>query len=188
MKRLSPAKRNQLILVVVITLTLISAVYFFLISPQNIENNRLKRQTSDQLADLDKYKKLISQAETTSNQLVAVSQELNHAEQDIATGDVYAWTYDTLRRFKANYHLNIPTIGQPSVSDVDLIPNFPYRQVRLSLNGSGYYHDLGKFVADFENDFPHMRLVNLTMQSDNDTTPEVLTFQMDVVALIKPNS
>jgi Tfp pilus assembly protein PilO len=190
MKRLSPAKRNQLIIVLLITAALIGAVYFLLISPQNDENHKLIKQAEDRQADLDKYKKIISEAQTTSNQLASVSLQLNNAERDIATGDAYAWIYDTLRRFKANYHVDIPTIGQPAISDVDLVPNFPYKQVRISLNGSAYYHDLGKFIADFENNFPHIRLVNLALQSDGDPNgiSEQLTFHVDLVALIKPNS
>lgn len=190
MKRLSPDKRNQLIMVLLITAALISAVYFLLISPQNAENHKLVNQTNDRLSDLAKYKKIINEAEITSNQLVSVSAQLGSAEQDIATGDVYAWTYDTLRHFKTNYHLNIPTIGQPALSDVDLISKFPYKQVRLSLVGTGYYHDLGKFVADFENNFPHMRLVNLSIQAGGDpnSASEELSFRMDVIALVKPNT
>jgi Tfp pilus assembly protein PilO len=190
MKRISPAKRNQLIMVLLITAALISAIYFMLISPQKSENQKLVQQTGDRLGDLDKYKKIISQAEASSNQLASISSQLTVSEQDMARGDVYAWIYDTIRRFKTSYHLDIPTISQPTISDVDLIPNFPYRQLRLSLSGTGYYHDLGKFVADFENNFPHIRLVNLSVQSSSDpnSASEMLTFRMDLVALVKPNS
>jgi Tfp pilus assembly protein PilO len=186
MKRLSPAKRNQLIMVLLATAALIGAVYFFLISPQNTENSQLIKQTSDRQADLDKYKRIISQAQATSNQLVTLSLQLKNTEQDIATGDTYAWIYDTIRQFKANYHLDIPTISQPVVGDVDLIPNFPYKQVKFSLTGTAYYHDLGKFIADLENNFPHIRLVNLAIGSNGDS--ELLSFRVDIVALVKPNS
>ena len=69
---------------------------------------------------------------------------------------------------------------------MDLIPNFPYKQVRVSLNGTAYYQDLGKFVADFENNFPHIRLVNLMIEPVGQT--EQLNFHVDMVALVKPNS
>jgi Tfp pilus assembly protein PilO len=190
MKRLSPAKKNQLIMVLVITAALIGAIYFFLIGPQNAANQQLAKDTSDKQAELDKYRKTIGQTLATSNELVEVSSQLNAAEQDIATGDVYSWTYDTIRRFKTNYHVDIPSIGQPAVGDVDILSNFPYKQLRLSLNGTAYYQDLGKFVADFENTFPHMRLLNLTIDPAGDTFGgnEHLNFHMEVVALIKPNS
>jgi Tfp pilus assembly protein PilO len=190
MKNLSPAKKKQLLIVLLITAALLGAVYFLLIGPQNDANQKLAKDTSDQMAQLDKYKKIISQAQATSKQLTDISAQLDQAEQDIATGDVYSWTYDTLRRFKASYHVDIPAIGQPSVSDVDIIPNFPYKQLRLTLNGTAYYHDFGKFVADFENTFPHMRLVNLTVEPNTEAGGgnERLSFRVDVVALVKPNS
>jgi Tfp pilus assembly protein PilO len=186
MKRLSPAKRNQLIMVLLVAAALIGAVYFFLISPQNKENSQLIKQTSDRQADLDKYKRIINQAQATSNQLAALSLKLSNTEQDIATGDTYAWIYDTIRQFKTNYHVDIPTISQPVMGDVDLIPDFPYKQVRFSLTGTAYYHDLGKFIADLENNFPHIRLVNLAINSNGDS--ELLSFRVDIVALVKPNS
>jgi Tfp pilus assembly protein PilO len=190
MKRLSPAKKKQLFIVLLITAALIGAVYFLLISPQNEANAKLTRDTTDRMAELDKYKKIISQADATSKQLEDMSSQLNQAEQDIATGDVYSWTYDTIRRFKAAYHVDIPTIGQPSVGDVEMIQNFPYKQLRFSLTGTAYYQDLGKFVADFENTFPHMRLLNLSIEPNADSNggSERLAFRVDVIALVKPNS
>jgi len=176
-------------MVLLITAAMIGAVYFLLISPQNSENHKLVESTKDRQQDLAKYKQVIIEAQSSSNQLAQLSIQLNSAEKDIATGDVYAWIYDTIRRFKENYHLTIPSIGQPTLSDVDLIPNFPYKQIRLSLSGTGYYHNLGKFVSDFENTFPHMRLVNLSIgTTDSSDNSEILTFHFDVVALVKSNT
>jgi Tfp pilus assembly protein PilO len=187
--KLSSAKRNQLVIVALVTLAALSAIYFFLISPQNQDNKKLTRQITDKRAELDKMRGLIKTTVTVSNQLAAVSGQLHLAETDIASGDAYAWTYDVLRRFKSTYAVDIPSIGQPSISDVDLLPNFPYKQLRVSLTGVAYYQDLGKFVADFENDFPHMRVVNLTISPvDQNGDSEKLSFHMDVIALAKPSS
>ena len=166
-------------------------VYLFLISPQNVQIRKLASDTSVRRGDLQKIKDTIKQSDAMANALGEVSRQLNHAEEDVATGDVYAWTYDTLRRFKSTYHVDIPSIGQPTFSEADLIPNFPYRQVKLTLNGSAYYHDLGKFASDFENNFPHMRLVNLVIESANyspNNPTERVNFHMDVVTLVKPNT
>ena len=71
-----------------------------------------------------------------------------------------------------------------------MLPQFPYKQIRVNINGTAYYHDLGKFIADFENTFPHIRIVNLTIEPVNTADPgnEKLSFRMDIVALVKPNS
>jgi Tfp pilus assembly protein PilO len=190
MKRLSPAKRNQLIAVVLATIGLICLVYFLMIKPFNEQNEKLALDTKQQRARLEDIKKGIKQAESIAAGLTEVLQQLSHAEEDVATGDVFAWMYDTIRRFKVTYHVDIPSIGQSTVTDVDLIPAFPYKQLRVSLSGSAYYHDLGKFISDFENNFPHMRLVNLAIEPSNQPggSTERLTFRVDVIALVKPNT
>ncbi|MEY4917977.1 MAG: hypothetical protein RL616_1890, partial [Verrucomicrobiota bacterium] len=108
--------------------------------------------------------------------------------QDVASGDVNAWTYDTIRRFKANYHVDIPSIAQPTVTDVDVLASFPYRQAKITLNGSAFFHDLGKFVSDFENNFPHMRMINLIIEPSQGSGTEKLSFRMEVITLVKPNT
>lgn len=190
MKRLPPAKRNQLIVVVLVTMALIGLVYFFLIGPQNARIKMLAGGLGTKRSDLQRIKETIKQAPTTATNLTEISRQLAHAEEDVATGDVYAWTYDTLRRFKSSYHVDIPNIGQPLLGDVDLLPAFPYRQVKITLIGTGYFHDLGKFVSDFENNFPHMRLINLNVDPAGNTGSgsERLNFRVEVVTLVKPTS
>ena len=190
MKRLPPAKRNQLIMVLLGTAILIGLVYFFLIQPQGASNTQLANQTAEARSKLDSYKVAIKQAAATATELKDSLKQLNDAEQDVASGDVNAWTYDTLRGFKAAHHVDIPNIGQTtSPSEVDMIPAFPYKQIKVTLNGSAYYHDLGKFVADLENTFPHMRVLNLAADPvGSQGSGEHLNFHLEVVALVKPNS
>jgi hypothetical protein len=86
--------------------------------------------------------------------------------------------------------VDIPTPGQPIQGDCDLFANFPYKQIHFSLIGTAYYHDLGKFIADFENKFPHCRVVNLAADATG-TGPgggEKLNFRMDIAALVKPTN
>ena len=193
MKRLPPDKRNKLILVIVGTLALMGLVYFFLIGPQDEQNRTLAVKTSDELSKLEHIKQSIKQADATASTADEISAALSRAEQDTATGDVFAWTYDTMRQFKANRHLEITAIGQPAQSDVDILANFPYKQIKFQIIGNGYYHDLGKFIADLENKFPHMRINTLAI--DGGSTPgsteganEKLSFRMEIAALVKPNT
>jgi len=190
MRRLPPAKRNQLIIVAIATVGLIGLVYFMLIRPQNEQNAQLGTEIKSEETHLQQIKTTILQMEATTKSLADLTQQLSHTEEDIASGDLYAWTYDTIRRFKTPYHVDIPAVGQPTPGDCDLISNFPYQQIKFSLNGTGYYHDLGKFIADFENKFPHCRVLNLQTEPTGDaaTGGERLNFRMDVIALVKPNT
>lgn len=190
MKRLPPDKRNKLVLVLAGTAGLIGMVYFLLIGPQKVENQRLAAATAADLARLQQVKQTVIQAAATSDRVTEISQLLTRAEDDTATGDVFAWTYDTIRQFKTPHKVDITSIGQPAQSDVDLIANCPYKQVRFQIIGSGYYHDIGKFIADFENTFPHMRVINLAIDNANssDGSGEKLSFRIEIAALVKPNA
>ena len=187
MKQLPHAKRNQFVMVLAGTIIAICAVYFLLILPQSQSNQQLVKEIQSAHNTLNQYQTDIKQSATINDAAKKVLQQLNDEEQDLATGDLNAWTYDLIRGFKTAYHLDIPNVGQPTIpSESDLIPNFPYKQIRLKLTGTGYYHELGRFIADFENKYPHMRLVGLTV--DPTTAGERLNFQMEVITLVKPNS
>jgi len=121
-----------------------------------------------------------------TSELIDLTNTLLHAQEDMASGDVYSWSYDNIRRFKQAYKVEIPDIGHPTIGNVDMLPSFPYKQIEFSINGTAYYHDLGKFIADFENNFPHSRMVRLVIDTGGDT-PEKLAFKMEIMTLMKPN-
>jgi len=67
-----------------------------------------------------------------------------------------------------------------------LLPAFPFKQVKFAVTGTAYYHDLGRFIADFENTYPHIRVANLQVQpGDAGDGAEKLSFRMEVIALVK---
>ncbi len=92
MKRLPPAKRNQLIVVVIATSCLIGLVYFLLIGPQDENNRRLCASIGTETVRLDQIKRAIGQTNATASTLADLNQQLNHAEEDVASGDLYAWS------------------------------------------------------------------------------------------------
>ena len=177
-------------MVIVATIAALALVFIMLIKPQKEQNEKLGLQIRAEQDRLSSIESAMHDTAGIATHLADISSQLDRAEDDIANGDVFAWTYDTIRRFKATYHVDIPSIGQPTITDMDMLPGFPYRQVRVTISGSAYYHDLGKFVSDFENSFPHMRMVNLSIEPANmtGTNAERLSFRVDVIALVKPNS
>jgi len=188
---MSKEKRNQLFFVAIITIAVLVLIGFAFIHPQLQTLSKIKANKKDALAKLQQINDTIKHTDATEAALASVTDALSHAEEDMASGDIYSWTYDTIRRFKIPYQVDIPQIGQPEMGNVDLLPNFPYKQVKFTVNGTAYYHDFGKFIAAFENTFPHIRIVNLTMDPlppGPDGSTEKLSFRMDIVALIKSNS
>jgi hypothetical protein len=92
-----------------------------------------------------------------------------------------------VRKFGLQHKLDIPQFSPAaSVTDVDLLPKFPYKQERIAISGTGYYEEIGKFIADFENEYSASRVVNLelTPYTGPVENKEKLTFRMEIVALV----
>jgi Tfp pilus assembly protein PilO len=184
--KLSKEKRNQLVIVLLCTVAALALMWFELIRPRYAALSQSIASQRAAETKLESIQNAIKHANTLNTDLTNITQVLSNAESDMASGDLYSWTYNTLRLFKAPYKVNIPDIGHPDVETMDLLPSFPFKQVRFSVTGTAYYHDLGKFIADFENKFPHIRLVNLQLQPvDSTGANEKLLFKMDIVALVK---
>jgi hypothetical protein len=190
MNKISKEKRNQLIMVAAGIAVVVAGIYWGLIRAQYQNLADLAAKKADKVAELQRRRAALKMAVENANDYKRMTTQLVTDESDIATGDYYAWSYDLIRRFKTNYKVEIPTVTEPTISDVDILPQFPYRQIRLTINGKAFYHDLGKFLADFENTYPHIRVTNLSMDPAPGGGPdaEKLAFHFEIVALVKPNS
>ena len=191
LSKLPKEKLNRLILVILATLIAIAGLYFGLIRRQNESLVRLAQQQAAAAKKLQVIRDAIHRADQIKAQLDEAKTTLTAAESDIASGDLYAWVIDWLRQYKAPYKVEIPQFSQLGApADVNLLPRFPYKQTTLTVAGTAHYHDLGRFLADLENQFPHVRLLNLSLDV-NAISPsaetETLTFKLDIVTLAKPN-
>lgn len=189
MNKLSKEKRDQIILVYIGMLAVLALIWFFLISPENKSVGTVKRNVEAKQRLLQDMTDAISKAAATSNELRGEIDALSKAEADMASNDPNAWAYDLIRHFQENYKVVVSVNGGTSIGDMDLLPGFPYKQLRFSVSGTAFYHDLGEFIAAFENNFPHIRITNLTIDpvGGNGDSTEKLSFRMDIIALIKPN-
>src|SRR5207247_2212000 len=100
-----------------------------------------------------------------------------------------SWMLNLIRQFKLRYPVDIPQFSQQAeVREMTLLPKFPYQQASLTVGGSARYHDLGRFIADFENQYPYFRVLNLRMDPlpAQSGEKEKLSFTMEIVALVKP--
>ena len=105
------------------------------------------------------------------------------------SGDLYASMVNTLRKFKLGRRVDIPQFNSAGTAlDVNLLPKFPYKQVVMTIVGTAYYHDLGQFIADYENEFPTSRVLNLDLSPASVQSPddkEKLAFKLELVSLVK---
>ena len=191
LSRLPKEKRNQLILVVLLTVFIAAGLGFGLIKYQHQNLARLAAQEQRAQIELEQVQNAVKHADQIAARLADSKKTLASEEADIASGDLYSWIIATLRPFKAAHKVEVPQIGLfGPVSDVNLLPAFPYKQAMLTVAGTAHFHDLGKFIADLENQFPHFRVLNLSL--DLNVGPasedrETLSFKMDLVTLVKSN-
>jgi len=188
MNKLPKEKRDQLILVGMGTVFVLVLIIFGLIRPQYAAISGINAQIDAKRSNLQSMEDTIKKAETVSTQLTDLTSTLTQTEGDLVSGDPAQWIYNTIRNFKEHYKVDISVNSQLSMGEVDLLPHFPYKQLKVTVGGTAYYHDLGKFVADFENTFPHARITNLTLDPVGGTgeNSEKLSFRMDIIALANP--
>lgn len=193
MPRLSKEKRNQLVLVFLLTLAVVVGLYFSLINTQREKLAELPRRIEKAKRNLERMRHSIQSAKQIQADLQSASAKLAEIEAGMATGDLNAWLYSTIRTFKQNYKVDIPQFSSKEVGEVTLQPNFPYKQVKIGIGGSALFYELGRFLRDFENSFPYIRVQNLaiTQEGSHSAAPadkEKLSFRLEIVALVKPGS
>jgi len=140
---------------------------------------------------LEQMQRTVQRANEIEASFQQASDALTEKESGMATGDLYSWMQGSLRRFQRNYRVEIPQIGSVSTPEnVNCLASFPYKQASLTIAGTAYYHDLGRFIADFENAFPLMRVMNLNLDMNPSPTSadrDKLAFKMDIITLVKPS-
>ncbi|HXF11307.1 MAG TPA: type II secretion system protein GspM [Desulfuromonadaceae bacterium] len=187
MNKLSKEKRDQILMIVLGTATVLALIWFFLISPQRAASQAILKTMGAKQHQLQEMEDTIKKADAAASTLGGIAASLNDAESDMVSTDPNVWIYDLIRHFKEHYKVDISVGGQTSTGDSNLIPNFPYRELRVTVNGTAFYHDLGEFISSFENTYPHIRVTGLSLEPTGGDT-EKLNFHMDIIALIKPNA
>jgi Tfp pilus assembly protein PilO len=192
MNKLSKQKRDQLILVILATGIVGIGLWFGLIKSQQESLHELETKKQGSQQRLKNVENAIAHADQLETSTTEATSTLNEMEDHMASGDLYSWVLNTIRQFKLPYRVDIPQISQPSgPSPVNLFPKFPYQQVTVTISGTAFFHDLGKFIADLENTFPHIQIQNLEMEPSTGQTSadtEKLVFKLEVVALIKSST
>ena len=197
MNKLPKEKRDRIIAVAIATVIAIAGIWYGLIRPQQAKLGDSARTTIKAQEKVTNAKRRVEKEKPIQIELDAARQGLKAIEDEMASGDLYSWIIVTVNKFRAAHRVEIPQFSREQVREVNVIPGFPYKGATFTVRGTAYYHDLGKFIADFENTFPHVRLLNLEIEPVNLPSPsaqskpeeqERLSFKMDIVTLIKPTT
>ena len=198
MNKVLKEKRDKLVLVVLGTGAVIGALYFLVISAQQGALADYADKTAVAREKLDKAERWLRMAPGIQARLAACRTEVETKQDSMAPVEKFKWFYNTLEIFFAQHPVKLIDITrEPEVGDVGVLPKFPYQAASFGVKLSARYHELGGFLAEFENHFPYMRVQNLEIQPEGASkagldrrgpAPESLAITMRVVTLVKPNA
>jgi Tfp pilus assembly protein PilO len=188
--KLSKEKKQHLALIGLVTVAVLAGLGWGLIKGQYEYIHRMAEKRVSTEKKLHTTEEAIKRSGQIEAELSENKKKLDVLEADMASGDLYSWMLNSLRKFSADYKVEIPQkSGISDLAQVTLLPNFPYKQVSITVMGTAHYHELGRFISDFENEFPHVRLLNLGIElvPTSSGERELLTFKMEIVTLVKSN-
>lgn len=194
-KNLSKEKRDKLLLVAICTLAVVVGLYLGLVRTQKRSLARIAQQTTEQKERVGSAERLVKSRAEVETSLESNQQKLKGIEQTMASGDMYSWIIMTVNRFRADRKVDIPQFSREVTTEVGMFPKFPYKAALFNVRGVAHFHELGKFIADFENAHPYLRVQNIDLEPGGQSAatgtaagPEKLSFKMEIVALIHPNA
>jgi hypothetical protein len=204
MNKLSKEKRDKLLLVAIGTGGLLAVLYFLVVSPQQSALQDYADKTEiakDKLATAERWLRMSA---TIQSRLEVSRKELADKQESMAPVDKFKWFYNTLDKFLNQRRVKLTDITrEPEIADVGVLPKFPYQAAIFGVKLNARFHDFGMFLADFENQFPYMRVQNVEVEPESalklaakDTSPldsrtsapENLAITLRVVTLVKPNA
>jgi Tfp pilus assembly protein PilO len=192
MNTLPKEQRDRLLLTAILTLAALAGLWLSVVSPISTRIERYEKQIAGQQRKLSDAEKLVRNKAVIEEHFRAATAELRTIEETMAAGDMYAWMIETVNKFRTGYPVEIAEFGREAPVETGFA-NFPYKAVKFNLHGTARFHDLGKFIADFENTYRYMRLQNLELTPASPgpgttaAAPELLDVKMEIVTLINPH-
>jgi Tfp pilus assembly protein PilO len=188
--KISKTKKQQMVLVLVAASLVIAGLWFYVIKAQKSKLAVIQKKTLEIKDKVEKAEVLLKRTEEIELTLEADIKALETIEGEMASGDLYLWMINTLNRFNSLRRVTLLDYQRETIGEVGILPKFPYRAATFPVKGIGHYHDLGKFLAEFENSFPYARIQNLELMPAPAKTgsddAEKLNFKFEIVMLVKP--
>jgi Tfp pilus assembly protein PilO len=189
MSKLSRDKRDKIILVAFVTIVASAAIGFFVIKPQRARLQTAREELQKSKDQLDRGHATLKTSEQVNQMFNEATRKLQEHESAMAApNDMYSWLIQTLNTFSIGRRVDIPQFGRELPTDVGIFPKFPYRAALFNLRGSANYHDFGKFLADFENTYPYIRVQNIELDPMTEGRSEKLNFKMELLTLVRPSA
>ncbi|MBI4659199.1 MAG: hypothetical protein HY735_10180 [Verrucomicrobia bacterium] len=211
MNKLSREKRNQLMAVAAATLALCGVLWYLVVRPKNAELQKTDEAVADAQNKIEKAQRLVKRRSAIDADLAQLHEQIAQVEAEMLPVEQLTgkkWIYDKLLNFiKDRYDVTLMNLSNDALIGKQflLLPKFdPYSTAAYTVELRAFFHEFGKFIADFENRFPYLRIQNLKVwplatpmaaagpSADvpeellNSDAKEQLRISMSVVVLYKP--
>ena len=193
MKNLPKEKRDRLILLVLGALVILVGLYYGLITMQQKTLQDSAKRKLEQENKLGSGERMVGNSASIQKALDEATAQLKAVEATMPSGDMYSWVILTINTFVNSFNethqarIDIPQFSREVPCEIGMYGKFPYRAASFVLRGTAFYHEFGRFVSDFENTFPYMRIQNIELEpspvttSTNPDDAERLQFKIEVV-------
>jgi Tfp pilus assembly protein PilO len=170
MSKLPKEKRDKLILVILGAIGVAGILYTFILSNQKDTLGSLNAKITTTRDKLGKAERLVKSAPTIQERLKEGRDTLEARQKDmVPDGQEFYTFFKLFDQFRHQEKLQtsfIGSISKPEFDNPGVLPKIPYKAAIFGIRASGYFKDIGKFIADFENAYPYMRVQGLRLQPE----------------------
>lgn len=190
--KLSKEKQQQVIAVLIGAVLVIVALYLLVITGQQAKISKLDKDLADLQNVVNRAERDIKDEKIKLQMLAEATNQLAELEKDLMpTNEVYSTFLSLFNQFRTQQggRIDIVEISRDRSAPLGMLGKFPYSTAMFTVRGFAHYHDFGRFLADFETQFPYMRVRQFTLTAGalEAAASEKLSFEMDIVTLVKPN-
>lgn len=212
--KISAEKRDAIIKVAGGFLLGLAVLYWFGVRGQEAEFARLANLIDEARGAAEKASIYVKSGNAVFANLQAARARLEQEEAGLAPIEssyrrdwMLQEINNAIRASGVPLDLDSFTLLEPADVNAELLPKFPFSATRFRVKMTGYFGDFGKFLADFENHFPYIRVQDFlikpaeavstgievateptstqTTQAREVQVSEKLSFEFVIVSLIK---
>jgi hypothetical protein len=170
MTKLSKDKRDKLLLVIIAAVGVVAVLYFLVITDQKAELNALASKIDALNAKKSSSEKTIKRQADVQANLELQRKNLNAKQAEMPRpGEDSRWFLRIIDDRRSQFGLDIGDIKGPDNADPGILPKFAFKGVSFYVELIGVYTDFGRFLADFENSYPYLRVQLVSIETEGRT-------------------
>lgn len=187
---ITPEKRISLIKLGLVTAAVLLTFWFILIRPVRARVTQNSKASAELTKKIEAKNDVINRGKTIKEDLNDASRRLKRIEEQMVSGDTYLWIIKTLRDFETPDRIEFAKYDPPQIIESIATGKLPYKTAAYSITGTSTYHDFGRFLARFENIYPHIRIHRVDMEpvGGGIAFDEKLSFLIELHVLVKPGT